>query len=76
MPIDDSECGKPYLQHQTLIQNQILGICPGNKLPLSSNPLLCGCPQGSIEALDDMCIMCSVEEVPNEDQTECVGMLR
>ena len=57
------------------IFNQILGICPGHKVPTSENNLLCSCPKGSIEAPDDKCIMCTVgEEVPNEDQTECVGM--
>ena len=54
----------------------ILGICPGDKVPTSANPLLCTCPPGTIQLLDDKCSMCAVgEEVPNEEQTACVGML-
>ena len=54
---------------------KIVGICPGDKVPTSENPLLCRCPAGSIQLLDDRCAMCTIgEEVPNEDQTACVGM--
>ena len=51
-----------------------LGICPGNKVPTSANPLFCACPEDSIEVFDDMCIKCG-DNVPNEEQSECVGML-
>ena len=34
----------------------------------------CTCPADSIEAADDVCIQCTGEgEVPNEEQTACVG---
>ena len=54
---------------------KIVGICPGDKVPTLTNPLLCTCRKDSIEISNDKCVMCSVgEEVPNEDQTACVGM--
>ena len=54
----------------------ILGICPGDKVPSAANELWCTCSSDAIEAADHKCIVCTVdEEVPNEDQTECVGML-
>ena len=56
------------------ISQQFLGICPSDKVPTSENPLLCRCPAGSIQALSDRCAICKVGEVPNEDQTACVGM--
>ena len=53
----------------------ILGICPGDKVPSAENELWCTCSSDAIEAADHKCIVCTVdEEVPNEDQTECVGM--
>ena len=59
------------------IYNQNIGICPGDKVPTSENPLLCSCPKDSIEVFDDdKCFQCVVgEEVPNQDQTACVGKL-
>ena len=43
-------------------------------MPTSANQLLCACPAGSTQLLDDRCEMCVIgEEVPNEDQTACVG---
>ena len=54
---------------------KIAGICPGDKVPTLTNPLLCACRKDSIEISNHKCVMCSVgEEVPNEDQTACVGM--
>ena len=55
---------------------KLSGNCPGDKVPTSENELLCTCRSDSIELLDDKCVMCSIgEEVPNEDQSACVGML-
>ena len=51
-----------------------LGICPGNKVPKLENPLHCACPNDSIEVEDDYCIKCG-DDVPNEEQSECVGMI-
>ena len=64
----------PISWQPVYISQQFLGICPGDKVPTSENPLLCRCPAGSIQALSDRCAMCKVGEVPNEDQTACVGM--
>ena len=55
--------------------NQILGICPGDKITSPSNPTKCICSEDSIQAFDDKCLMCSEPgAVPNENQTACVGM--
>ena len=34
----------------------------------------CTCPSDSIEVGDDYCIKCG-DDVPNEEQSECVGMI-
>ena len=53
---------------------KILGICPGDKIPSPENPLWCSCPSDSIEVYKDKCVVCN-GEVPNAEQTACVGML-
>ena len=56
--------------------NQILGICPGDKIPSLENPLWCNCPSDAIKAADHKCVVCTGDgEVPNEEQSECVGKL-
>ena len=58
------------------VQNSLSGICPGDKIPSPGDPLVCVCPVGSIQSLENKCLMCSIgEEVPNEEQTAFVGML-
>ena len=73
--MDRFEKDRPLPWQSIYISSKFLGICPGDKVPTSENPLLCRCPAGSIQLLDDRCAMCTIgEEVPNEDQTACVGM--
>ena len=55
-------------------KNQILGICPGDKIPSLENELWCTCPSDSIEVDNDKCVVCN-GEVPNAEQTACVGMI-
>ena len=72
---DFKKSGKIYYRY-CYLKNQILGICPGDKVPTAVDPLLCACRQDSIELLDHRCAMCTIgEEVPNEDQSKCVGKL-
>ena len=53
-----------------------VGICPGDKIPSSDNPMWCSCPPDAIEGASHKCIVCTGDgEVPNDEQSECVGML-
>ena len=54
----------------------VLGICPGDKIPSLDNPMWCSCPPDAIEGASNKCIVCTGDgEVPNDEQSECVGML-